>query len=47
MPVLVSKAKPKLAYTTLDIQHAHEDLILSVDVCVESKLVVTGRLDFF
>ena len=37
------KPKPKFSFETIDVANAHEDLIVSVDICGEFGLVVTGR----
>lgn len=37
--------KPKVFYKTYDMNDAHEDLIVSIDLCVQSNLIVTGRFE--
>ena len=36
---------PKISFSTQLIENAHEDLILSIDVCSESNLIVTAGRD--
>ncbi len=41
----VEPAKPFVVFETFKVEEAHEDLIVSVDVCTESNMVVTGSRD--
>jgi hypothetical protein len=49
------KLKPKIFYDHFEIENSHEDLIVSMDISIESNLIVTGRynnliyqkIDFF
>lgn len=38
--------KPVICFDTNEIKNAHADLIVSLDLCTESELIVTGRLTF-
>ena len=35
--------KPKILFKTFDVERAHEDIILCIDLCTASNLIVTGR----
>lgn len=36
-------AKPNVSFRTFKFNDAHEDLIVSIDLCIEFNLIVTGR----
>lgn len=36
-------AKPIVCFDSYEVKHAHEELIVSLDICSESKFIVTGR----
>ena len=37
------EVKPKIEFESFELNNAHEDLIVSVDICNESNLIATGR----
>ena len=39
------KIQVKTSFSTNLIENAHEDLIVSIDICTESNLIVTGSRD--
>ena len=43
---VVAEPKQVICFETFEIKDAHDDLIVSLDVCCESELIVTGRLVF-
>ena len=44
----VKDVKPNIEFESFMLPNAHEDLIVSLDICNESKLIVTGRfINFF
>jgi len=44
---LVKQApKPVVCFDSYEVKNAHEELIVSLDICNESKLIVTGRQVF-
>ena len=38
-----AKLKPKIFYDHFEIENSHEDIIVSMDISIESNLIVTGR----
>ena len=45
LPEKPKKVLPKVSFETKSIDDAHEDLIVSIDVCTEYSLIVTGSRD--
>lgn len=41
----VPPPKPKIAYDTVDLVDCHQDLIVSIDVCTESNIIMTASRD--
>ena len=44
---VVAEPKQVVCFETFEIKDAHDDLIVSLDVCCKSELIVTGRLVCF
>lgn len=43
VPKPLQPAKPNVSFRTFKFNDAHEDLIVSIDLCIEFNLIVTGR----